>query len=114
MSFEVSDFKNLSQDNTTDFIINSAWNDYEEKIAPVYDKAIRVEKYVLLKQMDTIWADHIAAMANLKSGINLRGYAQSNPTEAYAKEGFALYENALKNVVFSVVNFCNSLKINFE
>ena len=114
LSFGVSDFKNLSQDNTTDFIINTAWNDYEEKIAPVYDKAIRVEKYVLLKQMDTIWADHIAAMANLKSGINLRGYAQSNPTEAYAKEGFALYENALKNVVFSVVNFCNSLKINFE
>ena len=35
-------------------------------------------------------------MEQLKEGIGLRGYAQTNPLQAYALEGFQMFDNMLK------------------
>lgn len=70
-----------------------------------------VERQVILKEINEKWMDHIDAIENLKSGINLRAYGQTNPLEAYKIESFDMFEqlvNSIKNdatrAVFSLKN----------
>ncbi len=59
-----------------------------------------VERQVILKEINEKWMDHIDAIENLKSGINLRAYGQTNPLEAYKIESFDMFEqlvNSIKN-----------------
>jgi len=59
-----------------------------------------VERRVILKVINEKWMDHIDAIENLKSGINLRAYGQTNPVEAYKIESFDMFEeliNSIKN-----------------
>ncbi len=51
-----------------------------------------VERIVMLKCVDEYWMDHIDAMNELKQGISLRAYAQSNPVNEYKREGFDMFE----------------------
>ena len=37
----------------------------------------------------------MSAMEHLKEGISLRGYAQTNPIQAYTMEGFEMFDNLL-------------------
>ena len=45
-----------------------------------------VERVVLLRVVDEYWMDHIDAMSDLRQGIRLRAYAQTDPIIAYKKE----------------------------
>ena len=47
---------------------------------------------MMLRVVDEYWMDHIDAMEELKKGIQLRAYAQTNPVDAYKKEGFEMFE----------------------
>ena len=61
---------------------NSSANSFEE-----------IERVVLLRNVDTLWMDHIDAMEELKRGIGLRGYAQQDPVVAYRLEGFEMFRS---------------------
>ena len=61
--------------------------------------------------MDSAWVKHIDAMNNLKSGIALRSYAQSNPIQAYVNEGFQLYEHMMLTISRDMMAFCMHLKV---
>ena len=50
------------------------------------------EKVILLRSVDTKWIDHIDAMDQLRQGIHLRAYGQTDPLREYQKEGFAMFE----------------------
>ncbi len=66
------------------------------------DVAGYIEKMVLLRNLDTLWKDHLLAMDHLKEGIGLRGYGQKNPLAEYKREGldlFAEMENRLSRDV---------------
>ena len=45
-----------------------------------------VERVVLLRVVDEYWMEHIDAMSDLRQGIRLRAYAQTDPIIAYKKE----------------------------
>ena len=40
-----------------------------------------LERVVLLRVVDEYWMDHIDAMADLRQGIRLRAYAQTDPVD---------------------------------
>ncbi len=44
-------------------------------------------------------------MEHLREGIGLRGYAQSSPVQAYALEGFEIFENMLNNIDINILKF---------
>ncbi len=66
-----------------------------------------IERIVLLRAVDTNWMDQIDAMDQLKQGIGLRAYAQTDPANAYSSEGADLFdamvvrirEEAVKNLL---------------
>lgn len=74
---------------------------YEEKISRYKEMGIdfdEIERFVLLKNVDTKWIDHIDAMDTLKRGISLRGYAHENPINAYKREGLDMFDNMIASI----------------
>ncbi|MFH0923279.1 MAG: SEC-C metal-binding domain-containing protein, partial [Candidatus Falkowbacteria bacterium] len=65
-----------------------------------------IEKAVLIRSIDTLWIEHLEAMAGMRQGIGLRGYGQRDPLIEYKKEAYYLYNelNSLiqKQVVYSI------------
>ena len=51
-----------------------------------------IERVVTLRVVDEFWMDHIDAMDDLRQGIRLRAYAQTDPVIEYKREGFDMFE----------------------
>ncbi len=75
---------------------------YEEKVAKIRDELGFdfgvVERRVLLRIVDSNWIDHIDAMDQLRKGIRLRGYGQTDPVIAYKQEGFAMFDEMVERI----------------
>ena len=51
-----------------------------------------LERVIMLRVVDEYWMDQIDAMNDLKQGIGLRAYAQTDPVVAYKREGYEMFE----------------------
>ena len=49
----------------------------------------------MLQILDKNWMEQLDAMESLEEGVRLRGYAQTNPLQAYALEGFEIFDNMI-------------------
>ena len=88
----VKDIENLSIDEIKDKILEISQNIYTEK-EKVFGESMReIERTILLRVVDSRWMDHIDAMDQLRQGIGLRSYGQQNPVQAYANEGFEMFD----------------------
>ena len=66
---------------------------YEKREAEIGPEVMRaVERWVLLRTIDTHWIEHLTAMEELREGIYLRGYGQQDPLVAYKNEAHRFYE----------------------
>lgn len=73
-----------------------------------------IEKYLILSTVDEKWMDHIDNISNLKDGINLRAYGQSNPVEAYKIESFSMFEEMIDSIQEDAVRSIFAVKENNE
>ena len=74
---------------------------YEQKIKKYAETGLNfteIERFVLLRNVDTKWIDHIDAMDTLKRGISLRGYANENPINAYKREGLEMFNAMVESI----------------
>ncbi len=75
---------------------------YEEKIARIREEAhidfADAERRILLRVVDSNWIDHIDAMDQLRKGIRLRAYGQSDPIIAYKQEGLAMFDEMVERI----------------
>ena len=89
-----------------DFIYEIVVDDYGKKLEDVpKDIQDDFEKSISLRCIDKNWMDQLDAMEALKEGVGLRGYAQSNPLQVYALEGFDLFDNMMANISAEISNF---------
>lgn len=72
------------------------------------------EKAVMLQTLDHFWKEHLAAMDYLRQSVNLRGYAQKNPTQEYKRESFEMFEKLLDIINVEIVKALSSVSINAE
>ncbi|MBW6408876.1 preprotein translocase subunit SecA [Clostridium weizhouense] len=88
--------ENLSKDEITESLYETAVKFYEEKENEFTSERLReIERVVLLRAVDTKWMDHIDNMDNLKQGIGLRAFKQVDPVQAYQMEGSEMFENMI-------------------
>jgi preprotein translocase subunit SecA len=91
----------------------SAICDYKEEV--VGAESMRgFEKAVMLQTLDHYWKEHLAAMDYLRQSVNLRGYAQKNPTQEYKRESFAMFTDLLSVIDIEIVKSLSSVTINEE
>ncbi|MBI2776344.1 MAG: preprotein translocase subunit SecA [Chloroflexi bacterium] len=61
----------------------------EAEIGPEWSM---IERFVLLRTIDSLWVEHLTELDDMRRGIGLRGYAQQDPLNEFKKEAFRLYE----------------------
>ena len=69
---------------------------YARKEAELGEPLMReLERVMMLRVVDEYWMDHIDAMQELRQGIGLRAYGQSDPVVEYKREGFDMFEQMI-------------------
>ena len=89
--FEDADL--LSVENVIETLTDRGHKVLEEKRAMLGDEMYQdFQRMVLLRNVDTLWMDHIDAMDDLKQGIHLRSYAQQDPVVAFRMESYDMFD----------------------
>ena len=71
----------------------------DEKIASVdHSMWRRIEKSLLLQELDSQWKDHLATLDALRQVVWLRAHAQKQPINEYKQEAFSLFERMIENL----------------
>ena len=100
VKIDESQLSTLTEDDFIDMFTKAAADFYEKKEQEITPPVMReLERVVLLRVVDEYWMEHIDAMQDLRQGIRLRAYAQTNPVDAYKKESLEMFEemvNAMK------------------
>ena len=101
----------------TEKILSMLRASYAKKEAQYGAPVMReLERVMTLRVVDEYWMDHIDAMDDLRQGIRLRAYAQTDPVIEYKREGFEMFEamtNAIKEEIVRRV-FLVRLRTNEE
>lgn len=88
-------------------IVGKTEKAYEEKIARIKEETGinygDVERQILLRNVDRNWIDHIDAMDQLRKGIGLRAYGQTDPIIAYKQEGSAMFNEMIERIQTNTV-----------
>ena len=70
-----------------------------------------LERVMTLRVVDEYWMDHIDAMDDLRQGIRLRAYAQTNPVDAYKKESLEMFEEMISAIQEETVRRLYSVRL---
>ncbi len=75
----------------------------EEEFGP--ENMARLQQFLMLQIIDTLWKEHLYTMDSLKEGIGLRGYGQRNPLTEYKKEAFDLFMSMVERAKEDTVEY---------
>jgi preprotein translocase subunit SecA len=94
--FNVDMLKGIDQEEMVELIMEKVKAKYDEKEQELSPEQMReFERVILLRVVDTKWMDHIDQMDQLRQGIHLRAYGQTDPLREYQLEGFAMFEQMI-------------------
>ena len=115
VSISADELPSKSADDMIDALTAAAEAYYahkEQELTPeLMREAVRV---VLLRVVDEYWMDHIDAMQELRQGIRLRAYAQTDPIIAYKKESLEMFEEMIAAIQDDTVRRLYSLRLRKE
>ena len=80
----------------------------DEFTAPVMRE---VERVVLLRVVDEYWMEHIDAMSDLRQGIRLRAYGNTDPVIAYKQESLSMFEEMIAAIQDETVRRLYSVRL---
>ena len=92
-----------------------------DKIQEAYDKRketlgkellSHIERMVLLQMIDVAWKDNLYELDQLKKGIGYRAYAQKDPKIEYQKESFILFDNMMKRIRETTIEYVFKVQVN--
>lgn len=105
----------LHEESLRERIVGEAEKAYKQKEEAVGSELMRhFEKAIMLQTLDSQWKDHLAQMDYLRTGINLRGYAQKDPKQEYKRESFSLFKAMLDNIKHEVIKLISRVQIRAE
>lgn len=91
--FTEKDFYGLDREEIIEKIqskVHAAFVEKETQLPP--EQIAEFQKAVILRSVDSKWMDHIDQMEQLRQGIHLRAYGQTDPLREYQFEGFEMFE----------------------
>jgi preprotein translocase subunit SecA len=91
---DFEDLDTVSVNETIEMLTDRGHKCLDEKREILGDEMFQAfERMVLLRNVDTLWMDHIDAMDDLKQGIGLRAYAQQDPVVAFRMESYDMFDD---------------------
>ena len=110
--FTEDDAADKTQQDFTDLFLEAAEKTYEAKEAEIGTPLMReLERVIMLRVVDEYWMDHIDAMDDLKQGIRLRAYANTDPVIAYKQESLTMFEEMVSAIQTETVRRMFSVRL---
>ena len=98
-SFNVSTFEELNHEEVLEHVLTHAEEAYERREEELGADTVRaIERLLMLRTIDALWVEHLTAMDEMRQGIGLRAYGQSDPLVAYKHEAHDMWEQLLANI----------------
>ena len=96
----------------SDVCIAAAEATYAAKEEEITTPIMReLERVIMLRVVDEYWMDHIDAMEDLKQGIRLQAYGNTNPVDAYKRESLDMFEEMVSAIRDETVRRLYSVRI---
>ncbi len=104
--------EDAGEDDLRQAINELAASQYEAKVAEYGAPVMReVERQIMLRQLDTNWKEHIAALDYLRQYVGLRAFAQRNPKQEYKREAFEMFSDMLDRVKRDTITILSKIQI---
>lgn len=102
--FEVKDLEGKTAEEIRSYLHDIAKENYTSQRDQLENEEmfLEFEKVVILRVVDQQWTDHIDEMDQLRQGIGLRSYGQSDPLIEYQQEGYRLFEEMIADIEYEV------------
>jgi len=100
------DLQDKEPDEIIDTLYEAVEKTYDQRVEEIgFDRMQEFSKVVILRTVDRKWMDHIDAMDQLRQGIHLRAYGQTDPLREYQFEGFEMFEQMVREIQEEVVKY---------
>ncbi len=83
-------------------LAEEAYDRQEEKLTPEFMR--QVERYIMLRAVDSRWVRHLTNLDNLRQGIGLRALAQQDPLVAFKREAHQMYTELVDAIQSDIVH----------
>ena len=88
--------KSIKGADITADLIKQAESNFEELVKTASEAfADDYSKRLLLFLLDTSWQEHMVTIDELKKGIGLKAYGQTDPVQAFKTESFELFDGMM-------------------
>lgn len=94
----VSNLKGKEAEEIEEMLKEIAHKQLKQRQEEIGDMMAEFEKVVVLRAVDSKWMDHIDAMEQLRQGIHLRAYAQTDPLREYQFEGYEMFQGMIASI----------------
>jgi preprotein translocase subunit SecA len=75
---------------------DDAYDDKEEDLGAEVMRAL--ERLVMLRSIDSLWVEHLTATDEMRQGVGLQAYGQTDPLVAYKREAHDMWDQLLVNI----------------
>ena len=101
-----------TQQEFVDMFCEAAEKSYDQKEEEITSPVMReLERVIMLRVVDEYWMEHIDAMDDLKQGIRLRAYANTDPIIAYKQESLSMFEEMVSAIQNETVRRMFSVRL---
>ncbi len=97
--FTADDFESDPVDEILDRVVEVVEEKYAEIEEQNGEEGQRlIERFLLLRTIDTLWVQHLTAVDEMRQGIGLRAYGSNDPLVAYKREARDMWDQLLENI----------------
>ncbi len=95
----------MTRDEIVDRVLEAAEQAYDEKEAQMGEDNMRLlERLLMLQTIDRLWVEHLTAMDEMRQGIGLQAYGQTDPLVAYKREAHDMWGQLLENIRHTIAH----------
>lgn len=99
LTFEHEQLDNMVPRDLIDILHDKAMAVYDAKEKELGEEMMReLERVILLKTVDSHWMEQIDGMHELRRGIGLQAYAQTDPVVEYKRQGYDMFEEMIEEI----------------
>jgi preprotein translocase subunit SecA len=104
-SMTVESFEEMARDDMLEQILAYAQEAYDKREDEINAERMRsIERMLMLRTIDSLWVEHLTAMDEMRQGIGLRAYGQTDPLVAYKREAHDMWSQLLENIRHQVTH----------
>ncbi len=95
----------MSAEEIQDTLIKYSEELYDKREEEMTPAAMRIlERFVMLRTIDSSWVEHLTAMEYMRQGIGLQAMAQRDPLVAYKRKSHEMFDDLMASIQHDVVH----------